>query len=114
MTAAKAAPPPLKMLIDDVTDATGVDGDVAGSVVREFGGTVGGTVDSTRTCEGTVDGTVGATDTVIDAPKTEERMRDDFWYVRVWLVSTNSWYVGCGERDCPVAKVVWVWSTVRV
>ena len=41
VTAAKAAPPPLKVLTDDVTGATGVDGDVAGSVVREVGGTVG-------------------------------------------------------------------------
>lgn len=73
MTAAKAAPPPLKILIDDVTGSTGVDGDVAGSVVREVGGTV--------RC--TVDGTVGATDSVLDVPMTEEMMWDDFWYVKV-------------------------------
>ena len=73
MTAAKAAPPPLKILIDDVTGATGVNGDVAGSVVREVGGTI--------RC--TVDGMVGATDAVIGVPMTEERRWDDFWYVRV-------------------------------
>ena len=64
VTAAKAAPPPLKILIDDVTDATGVNGDVAGSVVREVGGTV--------RC--TVDGTVGATVSVTGVPMMEERM----------------------------------------
>ena len=73
MTAAKAAPPPLKILIEEVTGATGVNGDVAGGVVREVGGTV--------RC--TVDGTIGATDSVIGVPMTEERMLDDFWYVIV-------------------------------
>ena len=67
MTAAKAAPPPLKILVDDVTGATGVDGVVAACVVGEVGGLDGGTVG------GTVDGTVGATGSVTDVAMTEDR-----------------------------------------
>ena len=64
VTAAKAAAPPLKILIDDVTGATGVDGDGAGSVVCEVGGTV--------RC--TVDGTISAAGPVTGVPMTEERL----------------------------------------
>ena len=67
VTAAKAAPPPLKILVDDVTGATGVDGEVTACVVGEVGGLVGGTVG------GTVDATVGATGSVTDVAMTEDR-----------------------------------------